>query len=126
MRGASALDLEDAFGPHFGDGGLWGWGIVLLLMNMLLARVMGADIPAAVVISIVVAVVGILGWLGYVVRQRQLRLRVLREGRRCEAIVLAKSQHIYNGFDAGGQPFYWLTVRYTLDGAEHVSKARVT
>ena len=43
MRGASELDREDAYGPRFGDGALWGWGIVvLLLMNALMARASGA------------------------------------------------------------------------------------
>lgn len=120
-------DRDDAYGPALGDGQLWGGGLVLLaLLNMLVASACGAAFPGAVVAVLWAAAATVACRLVHVVARRRLRLRVLRDGRRCEAAAVGKRVGVYNGFDAAAEPFYWLTVRYAVGGAAYESRARVT
>ena len=120
-------DREDAFGPRYGIGAMFGSGFgLVLLLNVLFAGLMGADIPAAALGCLAAACIAIVAWMAHVVVQRRIRLRILREGVRCEGLVTDKVEEVYNGFGAAAQPLFWLTVRYEVSGATYTSKQRVT
>jgi hypothetical protein len=120
-------DRDDAYGPRFGDGALWGAGAVaLVLLNTLVASFFAAPFSAAVTVGLALAVAAVGGYFAYIASQRRLRRAVLHDGVSCDATVLAKAVEVYNGQDAAAEPFYWLTMRFTLGGTAQTVRVRVT
>jgi hypothetical protein len=118
---------DDIYGPRFGAGALWGYGIalVLLLPSVVLFPLI-PETPPLLGVTYVLCAVALACWIGNAIVQRRLRWRVWREGQGIEGVVVSRAEQIYNGFGAAAQPLFWLTVRYSVGGVEHTSKMQVT
>ena len=118
---------DDIYGPRFGGGVLWGYGIALvaLLPSVVLFPLL-PEMPPLLGGTYLVCAVALACWIGNAMVQRRLRWRVWRQGQEIQGVVRSRTEQIYNGFDGGGQPLFWLTVRYSLGGVEHTSRMQVT
>src|SRR5215217_7917956 len=104
MQAMSEQLQDDIYGPRFGVGALWGYGIalVLVLPSVVLFPLL-PEMPPLLGAAYLLAAVVLACWIGNAIVQRRLRWRIWRDGQGIEGVVLSRAEQIYNGFGGAAQ-----------------------